>query len=168
MNLDALTPEQFAGLIVAVGTAGAAVIAAIGYLIRSYGKVQVLKAQTNDTIAKTRADIERMETETDRDVTKTITGELVVERSENRDLHLRLRECEVSGKEKDGIIKELRAMNVALGEKNGIQAKLLMDSAKEIEALRGIEEFQRQKIIRYEMIMSDKQEKGNGIEPPHE
>jgi hypothetical protein len=165
MNLNALTPEQWAALIIALGTSGAAVIAAFGYLIRSYGKVQVLKAQTNDTVAKTRADIERMETETDRDVTKTITGELVVERSENRDLHLRLRECEVSGKEKDGIIKELRTMNVALGEKNGIQAKLLMDAAKEIEALRGIEEFQRQKITRYELTMADKQQKENGIDP---
>lgn len=168
MNLDALTPEQLAGLIIALGTAGAAVIAAIGYLIRSYGKVQVLKAQTNDTIAKTRADIERMETESERDVTKTITGELVVERNENRELHMRLRECEVSGKEKDGIIKELRSMNSSLGEKNSIQAKLLLDASREMEALRGIEEFQRQKIIRYEMIQSEKLEKGNGIEPTNE
>lgn len=168
MNFDALTPEQLAGLIIAFGTAGAALIAAIGYLIRSYGKVQVLKAQTNDTVAKTRADIERMETESERDVTKTITGELVTERNENRDLHVRLRECEVSGKEKDGIIKELRSMNVSLGEKNGIQAKLLMDASREIEALRGIEEFQRQKIIRYEMMLGDRPQKGNGNEPTHE
>jgi hypothetical protein len=161
MNLDALTPEQQATLIAAFAGAIAAILTAIGYLIRSVGKVQTMKAQTDHTVKTTHAEIERMETESDRDVTKTITGELVVERNENRDLHARLRECEVSGKEKDGIIKELRSMNTSLGEKNAIQAKLLMDSAREIEALRGIEEFQRQKILRYEMQMTDKPHKEN-------
>lgn len=175
MNFDTLTPEQQAGLIIAFATAIAFVITSIGYLIRSVAKGRTLDAQRRNADAEARnriaishADIERMETESDRDVTKTITGELVTERNENRDLHMRLRECEVSGKEKDGIIKELRAMNVALGEKNSIQGKLLMDASREIEALRGIEEFQRQKIIRYEMMLSDKQEKGNGIDPKHE
>lgn len=172
MNFDALTPEQQAGLIVAFGTAAAAILASIGYLIRSIAKGRTLDAQTRNSEADTRnklalshADIERMETESDRDVTKTITAELVVERNENRELHMRLRECEVNGKEKDGIIKELRTMNSSLGEKNGVQAKLLLDASKEMEALRGIEEFQRQKITRYELIMSDKQQKGNGSDP---
>lgn len=156
MNLDALTPEQLAGLIVAFGTGTAAIIASIAYLIRSFAKANVLNAQTKQTVAVHDAEREKMETETDRDVTKTITGELVQSNSENRELQRQLRDCEVNSKEKDGIIKELRAMNTSLGERNGVQAKLLMDAAKEMDALRGIEEFQRNKITAYEIQFADK------------
>lgn len=149
-----LNPEHIVAVIGSIGV----LIAAIAYAIRVNSDVRLKNAQAALIEAEARgkaaviaAEREKAETETDGEFTRKITDEVVKRGDENSHLQRQLRECEVSSKEKDGIINELRMMNTRLGERNEQQAELLKDSARRIKSLEDLTLFQETKIRTYEL-----------------
>lgn len=144
--------------IVAILSIASVFFAAVGYFIRSAAKARVLNAQallieaeTRQKIALAEAEREKTETETGSEVTRKITDEVIRRGDANANLQSLLRESEVHGKEQDGVIKELRSMNTTLGERNQMQANLLKDAARRIEALEKLNNLQENKIRVYEL-----------------
>ncbi len=167
-----LSDEQFVALIAAF----IAILVAVPFVAKTLASARLkdaearklqaeaefIEAQTRQRQVESDAAVERAETDTNREVTKTITGELVEERSENRTLQRELRDCKVEGAKKDAQITALQNLNTMLGERNEQQAKLLMDSAKRIQALEEIERHLRNKVTVYEIRFANQlDKKGN-------
>lgn len=130
-----MTSEQIYQLIIAA-------LGILGTLVTGYAYQQRSRAK----VSERQADTDHDNDTTENYVTKRITDNFVEATTENRTLQKQLRDCEVEGKEKDGIIKELRAMNATLGERNQVQADLLKQSAREMKALQDLNALQEAKI----------------------
>lgn len=166
MNLDALTPDQRAGLLFALLSAGIGLIIAIKIYIEARSKAIEKNAERD----RLEAEREHNETTTKNNTIKLITDRFAKSDDLNSTLQKELRDCEVSSKEKDGVIKELRSMNHVLSERISIKDKLLMQSAGQITALNDLNALQEARIREFEFKEAQRLKDGYDMpkrdEPP--
>lgn len=163
MNLDALTPDQKAGLLFALLSAGIGLVVAIKIYIEARGKA-IEKLAERDRLEAAR---EHDETTTKNNTIKVITDRFAKSDDLNSSLHRQLMECEVNSKEKDGIIKELRSMNHVLIERIEIKDKLLMQSAGQIKALTDLNNLQEARLRELEFKEAQRLKDGYGQDKPN-